>query len=456
MDADRDCDKDGLRRDELSRRNMPPQTCHHEKGQAMTGTTLRTQCCIAGGGPAGIMLGLLLARAGVDVIVLEKHADFFRDFRGDTIHPSTIDLIDQLGLRQRFDAIAQNRVSTLDVVIDGNRLTPVDFSRLGGTNRRLTLMPQWDFLNLLAAEGARSPCFRLMLGAEATGVLRSGASVIGVAAMTADGPVRVEAHLTVAADGRDSTVREAAGLTTRDYGVAIDVLWFRMPQPASPPPDTLAYLTRESMLITIPRHGYYQAGLLIAKGSYDSVQQAGIGEFRARILRAAPFLGSVVDALEGWDQVKLLTVQVNRLDRWWQPGLLCIGDAAHAMSPAFGVGVNYAIQDAVAAANLLAGRLRDGTVSDRDLERVQARRMPPVRRMQPIQLRLHRIIAKPGGGGLLPNPMALWQRTVAALLLPVLRRVSARLIGRGFRPERISAELLDRGREQERQGKQQS
>ena len=389
-----------------------------------------------------MMLGLLLARAGIDTVVLEKHADFFRDFRGDTIHPSTIDLIDQLGLRERFDAIPQSEIHTLDVVVNGNRLRPVDFSKLHRRNEYIALMPQWDFLSLIAEEAARYPAFHLMMSAEATGVLRGdGDRVRGVTATTKDGSVEIEAVLTVAADGRDSTVRDSAGLIPRNFGVAIDLLWFRMPRTTVNPPDTLAYLDAESMVITIPRREYYQAGMLIPKGGFPAVQDAGIEEFRARIVRVAPFLAEVVDSLESWDQVKLLTVQVNRLDQWWLDGLLCIGDAAHAMSPAFGVGVNYAIQDAVATANLLVDRLRVGSVSAGDLARVQKRRMPPVARMQPIQLRLHDVIAKPGGGAFLSSPMRWWQRAIATVLLPILRQVSARIVGRGFRPEVIESQL---------------
>jgi 2-polyprenyl-6-methoxyphenol hydroxylase-like FAD-dependent oxidoreductase len=388
-----------------------------------------------------MMLGLLLARAGIDTIVLEKHADFFRDFRGDTIHPSTIDLIDQLGLRTRFDAIRQSEIHTLDVVVNGNRLTPVDFSKLRRKNDYIALMPQWDFLSLLAEEGAKHPNLRLMMNAEATGILRSGDRVSGVTVTTEIGPLEIEALLTVAADGRDSEIRDAAGLVPKDFGVAIDVLWFRRPRTKVNPPDTLAYLDAESMVITIPRDEYYQAGLLIPKGGYPAVQEAGIGEFRARIVRVAPFLAEVVDSIESWDQVKLLTVQVNRLDQWWLDGLLCIGDAAHAMSPAFGVGVNYAIQDAVATANLLVDDLRAGSVSTGDLARVLMRRMPPVARMQPLQLRLHDVIAKPGGGAFLANPMRWWQRAIATVLLPILRQISARIVGRGFRPEVIEPQL---------------
>lgn len=407
----------------------------------MKTSTLSTQCCIVGGGPAGIMLGLLLARAGVDTVVLEKHGDFFRDFRGDTIHPSTIDLIDQLGLRERFDAIHQSHIHTLDVVVNGNRLTPVDFSHLRGKNDYIALMPQWDFLALLAEEGARYPQFHLMMGVEATGILREGKRVSGVHATTADGRVEITANLTVAADGRGSAVRDAAGLTPVDYGVAIDVLWFHLPRTSVDPPDTLAYVDAESMLITIPREGYYQAGMLIPKGGFAAVQENGIPEFRERIIRAAPFLAEVTDSIEDWGQVKLLTVQVNRLVQWWQDGLLCIGDAAHAMSPAFGVGINYAIQDAVATANLLVEDLRSGSVSTQQLARVQKRRLRPVARMQPLQLRIHKVIAKPGGGAFVANPMRWWQRAIAAVILPILRRVTARIVGRGFRPEKIGPQL---------------
>jgi 2-polyprenyl-6-methoxyphenol hydroxylase-like FAD-dependent oxidoreductase len=219
------------------------------------------------------------------------------------------------------------------------------------------------------------------------------------------------------------------------------VLWFRLPKPDTLPTDTLGYLTRESMVVTIPRGDYYQAGMLIPKGGFDGIRAAGIPEFRARVLRAAPFLASAVAAITDWEQVRLLTVQVNRLDRWWLPGLLCIGDAAHAMSPAFGVGVNYAIQDAVAAARLLAAPLRGGTLSEEHLARVQRRRLPPVRLMQPIQLKLHELIAKPGGGAILHDPMRWWESAAAAVLLPVLRRLTARMVGRGFRPERLGREL---------------
>ena len=401
--------------------------------------TLETGCCIVGGGPAGLMLGLLLARDGIDVVVLEKHRDFLRDFRGDTIHASTLDLVDALGLRDRFDALPQTTVTRLDAVINGNRLTPVDFTHLRGRNRSIVLMPQWDFLTLLAEAAAEYPNFRLVPGADAVGVLREGDRVAGVTAVTADGPLDVRAALTVAADGRASVVRAAAGLPTRDYGVPVDVLWFRLPLPVPRPPDTLAYLAADSFVVTIPRTDYYQSGLLIRKGSEPEIRAAGLEALRTRIVRAAPVLADSVLSLRSFDQVRLLTVQVNRLKRWWLPGLLCIGDAAHAMSPAFGVGINYAVQDAVAAARILAEPLRTGSVPAQALARVQRRRLPAVRLMQPIQLLVHRVIAKPGGGAVLHQPPSRAERVVLAVLLPVLRRLSARLIGRGFRPERLAA-----------------
>lgn len=419
----------------------PVETTTGRERLPMPLTTLSTQCCITGGGPAGIMLGLLLARAGIDTIVLEKHGDFFRDFRGDTIHPSTIDLIDQLGLRERFDVIHQSHIHTLDVVVNGNRLTPVDFSHLRGPNDYIALMPQWDFLSLLAEEGAKYPQFHLMMNTKATGILEEGSRVTGVKAVTPDGEVHITAGLSVAADGRDSAVRDAAGMVPTDYGVAIDVLWFRLPRTSIDPPDTLAYVDAESMLITIPREHYYQAGMLIPKDGFPQVQQQGLPNFRERIIRAAPFLAEVTDSIESWDQVKLLSVQVDRLTQWWHDGLLCIGDAAHAMSPAFGVGINYAIQDAVATANLLVDDLRIGRVPVQKLARVQKRRLRPVARMQPLQLRMHSIIAKPGGGAFLANPMRWWQRAIAAIVLPVVRRVTAKIVGRGFRPEKIGPQL---------------
>lgn len=402
---------------------------------------IETDCVIAGGGPAGMMLGLILARNGFDVVVLEKHGDFFRDFRGDTIHPSTISLLGELGLREGFLKLPHTRIRTFDAVIDGNRLTPIDFGRLRPPDDFLVLAPQWDFLNFLAAEGERYDGFHLLMSTEATDVIVERGAVRGVTASDADDELEVRAVLTVAADGRDSTVRAAVGMRPTEFGVPIDVLWFRLPKPPDAPPPTLAYLDETAMLLTIDRGDYYQTGMVIKKGGLAQLRAAGIEAFREALVRSAPFLRPVVGSLASWDDVKLLSVQVNRLDTWHRPGLLCVGDAAHAMSPVFGVGVNYAIQDAVATANLLIPELRTGTVSDEALAAVQERRMPPVRRMQGIQLRIHRQLAKPGGGAILPNPMPAPLRGLLRVCTPLIQLLTARLIGRGFRPEHLDASL---------------
>jgi 2-polyprenyl-6-methoxyphenol hydroxylase-like FAD-dependent oxidoreductase len=388
------------------------------------------------------MLGLLLARGGIDVVLLEKHTDFFRDFRGDTIHPSTLDLVDQLGLRNQFDAIPQSAFSTLDMVLNGTRLRPVDFTHLRGRNHKIVLMPQWDFLDLLADEANKLPNFHLHMGAEVTGLSSDSGRVTGAIASTDDGSLEVSATLTVAADGRSSVARDSAGLAVTEYGVAIDVLWFRLPKPAVNPPDTLGYISEESMVVTIPRLDYYQTAMLIPKGDFEAVRERGIPAFREQVVRATAFLEPVIDTLKDWEQVKLLSVQVNRLKRWHQPGFLAIGDAAHAMSPAFGVGINYAIQDAVAAANILIEPLATGTLTERHLAAVQRRRAWPVRLVQPIQLALHRQIAKPGGGAIIPNPPTTGVKVFLAVVIPALRVVAARVVGRGFRPEKIRSDLL--------------
>jgi 2-polyprenyl-6-methoxyphenol hydroxylase-like FAD-dependent oxidoreductase len=388
-----------------------------------------------------MMLGLILARSGVDTTVLEKHDDFFRDFRGDTIHPSTIDLIDQLGLRAEFDAVPHNSVRTLDMVLNGTRITPVNFGLLRRGNRELAFMPQWDFLTLLASAAAKLPNFHLLMGADATGLIRDGNRVVGVTASTNSGELRIDAQLTIAADGRSSTLRDDSQLAVTEYGVPLDVLWFRLPRPEKNPPDTLGYITPDTLFITIPRTDYYQTAMIIPKGSFDAVRAAGLPEFRDRMAKWVPFLAPVVGAVKSWEDVKLLSVQINRLDRWHLPGFLCIGDAAHAMSPAFGVGINYAIQDAVAAANLLAAPLRAGNLSEKDLARVQKRRARPARRMQSLQLALHNAIGKPGGGAILPYPLPLPLRALLRIAIPPLRLVTAHVIGRGFRPERIRVGL---------------
>lgn len=412
--------------------------------------TPERDCVIAGGGPAGMVLGYLLARAGLRVTVLEKHADFFRDFRGDTIHPSTITLLGELGLRERFLRLPLNRLQTMDAVIDGLRMTMVDFRTLPAPDRFLVLAPQWDFLNFLAEEAAALPDFELRLRTEATGLIVEQGRVRGLRATTTTdddpatdtGPatststdIEIRATLTVAADGRASALRDAAGLIPDESGVPIDVLWFSLPKPADPPPPTLAYLSPRGMVLTIDRGDRYQSGMVIRKGGADRLRAEGLPALRHRIVDAAPVLRPVVDTLTDWDQVKLLSVQLNRLDRWYRPGFIAIGDAAHAMSPMFGVGVNYAIQDAVALSNAIAGHLAAGDAPSEALAAVQRRREQPVRMMQRIQRAGHRVISRTTTGA---HIAPRWVIRLMRLASPLVRPLAARFIGIGLRPEHVT------------------
>jgi 2-polyprenyl-6-methoxyphenol hydroxylase-like FAD-dependent oxidoreductase len=409
-------------------------------------------CVIAGGGPAGMVLGYLLARTGLRVTVLEKHADFFRDFRGDTIHPSTITLLGELGLRERFLRLPLNRLQTMDAVIDGLRMTMVDFRTLPAPDRFLVLAPQWDFLNFLAEEAAALPNFELRLRTEATGLIVEQGRVRGLRATTttaddpatetdpattasADTDVEFRATLTVAADGRTSALRDAAGLIPDESGVPIDVLWFSLPKPADPLPPTLAYLSPRGMVLTIDRGDRYQSGMVIRKGGAELLRAEGLPALRRRIVDAAPVLRPVVDTLTDWDQVKLLSVQLNRLDRWHRPGFIAIGDAAHAMSPMFGVGVNHAIQDAVALSNAIAGDLAAGDAPSEVLAAVQRRRERPVRMMQRIQRAGHRVISRTTTGA---HIAPRWVIRLMRLAAPVVRPLAARFIGIGLRPEHVT------------------
>lgn len=399
---------------------------------------IETTCCIAGGGPAGVMLGYLLARAGVDVVVLEKHADFFRDFRGDTVHPSTLEVLHELGLLDDFLRLPHQELPRLSILFEGREVVGPEFSHLPTHCKFIALVPQWDLLNFLAERGRRYPGFSLRMKAAVTGLIEEGGRVAGAVATTPEGELRVRAALLVGADGRHSVVRQRAGLQLRDYGVPIDVLWFRVSTGEPDPSPSLGRVQNGRALVTIPRGGYYQCGFIVRKGSFPAIQGDGLAAFRREIAEIAPFLRGGVGELASWDDVKLLTVQVNRLETWYRPGLLCIGDAAHAMSPAGGVGINYAIQDAVAAANLLAAKLRPKVPpAVGDLDAVQRRRETPARRMQSIQVFIHRrMFGDPSGQQAIVVPWP--QRLLMTVLAPILRRVAARIIGLGFLPEHVA------------------
>lgn len=393
-----------------------------------------TTCCIAGGGPAGVMLGYLLAREGVRVVVLEKHKDFFRDFRGDTIHPSTLEVMSELGLLGGLLKIPHSQVRGIGGQFGDFAFTAADFSHLPVSCPFIALMPQWDFLNFLTGEARKFPSFDLRLHHEVTGLIQSDGRVRGVRAQTPRGLVEIEADLTVACDGRHSTVRAAAGLPLDDIGVPIDVLWFRISRRPEDAWQALGRIDYGKMLILINRDEYFQAGLIIRKGSFAEVQAAGLPAFRASLVQIAPFLGDRTDEIRDWQQVKLLSVQINRLRRWYMPGLLCIGDAAHAMSPAGGVGINLAIQDAIAAANRLAQPLRERRVTAEILESVQRHRELPVRIVQAVQARIHN--ASLQFLGPMKKAHAPWQLR-AFVRIPGLRRFLGRVVGLGIRPEHV-------------------
>jgi len=321
----------------------------------MPASTKATKCCIVGGGPAGMMLGFLLARAGVDVVVLEKHADFFRDFRGDTIHPSTLELMYELGLLDEFLKLPHQKLDRLTAQIGDERVRMIDLTHLPTRCKYIALMPQWDFLNFLAAHGKGYPTFGLHMRAEATELIEEAGRVVGVRAKTPDGELAIRADLTVGCDGRHSTLRDKAGFKSDDYGAPMDVLWFRLPRKETDDRETFGHFEAGMMMIMLDRGDYWQCAFVIPKGGIERVRADGLDAFRKQVVAMSPFLADRADELKTWDDVKLLTVAVDRLRQWWKPGLICIGDAAHAMSPIGGVGVNLAVQDAVAAANRLAG-----------------------------------------------------------------------------------------------------
>jgi 2-polyprenyl-6-methoxyphenol hydroxylase-like FAD-dependent oxidoreductase len=397
---------------------------------------MEVRCCIAGGGPAGMMIGFLLGRAGVDTLVLEKHADFLRDFRGDTVHPSTLELMYELGILDEFLRRPHQELREVGAHVEDFEVTVADFSHLPTHCKFTALMPQWDFLNFIAEKAKAYSRFHLRMESEVTELLMENGRVAGVRAKTPQGDLEVRAHLTIGADGRRSTVRAQAELEVMDLGAPIDVLWMQIARQPTDPNQTLGRFRAGKILVTLNRDSYWQCACVIPKGEFDAIRQKGLPAFRTDIESVAPFLRGRTDELKQWDDIKLLSVAVDRLRQWSRPGLLCIGDSAHAMSPIGGVGINLAIQDAVATANILAQPLLHGGVTDERLHAVQERREFPTRMTQGIQVFAHKRFIGPALSSRvpvrkLPLPLKLLQK------FPILRRIPARILGLGFRPEHV-------------------
>ena len=398
--------------------------------------TISTSCVIAGGGPAGMMCGYLLARAGVDVTVLEKHADFLRDFRGDTVHPSTLQVMHELGLLEKFLKLPYTPIRTANIEFDDRHFTVGDFSRLPTAAKFIAMTPQWHFLNFLAEEGKKFPHFHLLMQTEAKDLIAQGDRIAGVLAAGPNGNVQVRAGVTIAADGRTSTLREKSRLKVRDLGAPFDVLWFSLPVLAGDPADLIGKIRGGQLLVMIYRSDYWQCAYLIPKGGFDTIKAEGLSKFRARLKEVAGFAaGRVDDAIKDFDQVKLLTVTVDRLVQWARPGLQCIGDAAHAMSPIGGVGINLAIQDAVATANILGPVLQKGVPRFADLKKIQARREFPTRVIQAFQVFAQNAVLAPTMQARQTPKPPLFVTLFDAW--PWLRQFPARFIGMGPRPEHV-------------------
>ncbi|MCK1541698.1 FAD-dependent oxidoreductase [Bradyrhizobium sp. 179] len=400
--------------------------------------TMKVRCCIVGGGPAGMMLGYLLGRAGIDVVVLEKHADFFRDFRGDTVHPSTLQVMDELGLIDGFLKLPHQRLQKMDGLFGGTPVRIADLSRLHTKYPFLAFMPQWDFLNFLREAGRRFTSLKVMMSTEAVDLIRRGETVTGVRARTPEGIIDIEADLTIACDGRHSTVRERAGLDVEEIGAPMDVLWFRAGRRPDETENVFARVEPGKMMITFDRGDYWQCAYVIAKGQFDAVKARGLPALLDDVVRMAPILKSGIADVKSFDDIKLLTVAINRLTRWTRPGLLLIGDAAHAMSPIGGVGVNLAVQDAVATANLLADKLQHGCPSENELDAVRRRREFPVKMTQRMQVVVQNNIIS---GALLGSDRPLKVPLIVRLItaLPWLQGIPARLLALGVRPEHVQS-----------------
>jgi 2-polyprenyl-6-methoxyphenol hydroxylase-like FAD-dependent oxidoreductase len=399
--------------------------------------TIRTTCVIAGAGPAGMMLGVLLARAGVDVTVVEKHADFLRDFRGDTIHPSTLQVIEELGLIDEFLALPHTRAEKLSAEMGGRTITIADFSKLPVKNRFIAFMPQWDFLNFLAGQASRYPNFRLIMQAEVTEISENGGKVSGLSVRTPERGIEIEADLVVGADGRNSIVRAKASLAVESFGTPSEVVWMKLSKRPGDPNEVMGHAGPRQGFVLIDRGDYWQCGFVIRKTTFADMREQGIMTFRKMVAEVSPLPADRVEELRSFDDTSLLTVRIDRLTRWWRPGLICIGDAAHAMSPIGGVGVNLAIQDAVAAANILAAPLLQGRLCDADLAAVEKRRSFPTRATQKMQLMMRSGRRKDEGDEQKRKGPPGFIRGIARW--PILAHLAGRLMGMGFRMEHVKA-----------------